>query len=214
MQVQIRPAAHDDLDFVSWVMFTAARSHLERSVWEAMFDRDEAWVRGVLRRVAVSEQPHWCHLSKFRICEVDGQRAGALAGYDPVTEGTDVLTAAMLEAVAAAGDADLDLEAVLARADIADSCTPKKYPGAWGVENVAVVPELRSRGVLDRLMENVLAEGRGRGFGHAQIMVLAGNTRAQKAYERNGFAPCAEYRSVAFEDAFTSPGINLLVRAI
>ena len=214
MNLSIRPASETDLDFVAWVQYTAAKSHLDRSIWELMYGRPEPWIMELLRRTAVSPELHWCHLSKFWICEADGVRAGALAGYDPATEGNDVLTTAMLAAVAAMGDADLDLDAVLRRASIAEGCTPKRHPGAWGVENVAVVEGMRGRGILDRLMAHVLGLGRERGFSRAQIMCLRDNVRALRAYEREGFELCADYRSDEFEQEFSSGGIKLLVQRL
>jgi GNAT superfamily N-acetyltransferase len=212
--VTIRPANADDLEFVVWVMLTAARSHLDRSFWELLYGKPESWVLDLLRRVAVSSEVHWCHLSKFHVAEVDGKRAGALTGFDPETEGTDVLSNAMTAVVGELADESLDFGAVLERAAIADRCTPKRYPGTWGVENVAVAPEMRGRGVLDRLMAHVLDQGRERGFRLAQIMCLAGNVRAQRAYEREGFRLKADYGSDEFETTFGDPGIKLLVQKL
>jgi len=214
MSVTIRPATASDLDFVTWVQFTAAKSHLERCFWGILYDRPDEWIYDLLRRLATSPEIHWCHLSKFWIAEADGTRAGGLAGYDPGTEGTDVLTTAMYAALAAIGDPDLDMEAVARRVAIIDACTPKRYPGTWGVENVAVIPEMRGRGVLDRLMTHVLGLGRERGFRLAQIMCLGGNLRAQRAYEREGFQLRADYRSAEFEEEFGDMGIKLLVQTL
>ena len=65
----IRRAVTEDIPFLSWVMFTAARSHLDTCVWETSFDEAEAGVRDLLERVAQTAQTHWCHGSKFWIAE-------------------------------------------------------------------------------------------------------------------------------------------------
>ncbi len=39
---------------------------------------------------------------------------------------------------------------------------PEHAPGAWIVENVATLPEFRRRGLVDRLVEEMLERGRRR----------------------------------------------------
>ena len=70
MRPRIRRATTEDIPFLGSVMFTAARSHLEKCVWETIFDETEAGVRDLLERVAQTARTHWCHSSNFWIAEV------------------------------------------------------------------------------------------------------------------------------------------------
>lgn len=96
MQIEIRRAGEDDIPFLGWVMFTAARSHLSRCPWSVIFGEAEAGTRQLLERVSRTPAVHWCHVTKFWIAEADGKPAAAMCGFAPATEGTGVLVEAAL----------------------------------------------------------------------------------------------------------------------
>ncbi|MGK5627555.1 GNAT family N-acetyltransferase [Streptomyces sp. URMC 123] len=222
--VTVRRADEGDLDFLVRTMETAARSHLSRGCWEVLLDEPPDRVRGVLRALARSPRPHWCHLSRFWVAEVAGERAGALTAFDPATEGNAALVEQYAELAAAGGDrasagrrSDTRSELTAAervgeRRRVFQSCVPADYPDSWGIENVAVAPRHRGTGVTDALFAHALELGRRRGHEHAQILCLDGNARAQRAWERNGFEVRAEYRGRRFASLFGCPGLKLLVR--
>ena len=214
MSINVRRAKSHDLDFVVQVMLTAAKSHLERCVYEVLFDLDTFQLAELYRRVACSEVAHWCHLSKFWIAEIDNEPAGAMCGYDPSTEGNDSLTDAILPLLVEWGKSEQNLQGIIDRNTIMDSCLPKQFPGAWGVENVAVEPRFRGQRITDHLFEEILAEGRSKGYECAQIMCLNGNRRAEAAWRRAGFELRADYTSRAFQQTFGCPGLKLLVREL
>jgi ribosomal protein S18 acetylase RimI-like enzyme len=86
--------------------------------------------------------------------------------------------------------------------------------GAWVVEHVATRPEFRRRGLVERLVHEMIDRGRERGATTADIGVLIGNDPAQRAYEKCGFAEVEEKRDAAFEAAYGSPGARLLRRGL
>ncbi|MEV4443228.1 GNAT family N-acetyltransferase [Streptomyces sp. NPDC049577] len=195
-------------------MVTAATSHLRRSCWEAIFDEPPGVVAELLGALARSPRPHWCHLSRCWVAEVDGVPAGALTAYDPATEGSDALAAEFAALAARTGRPEgRTLEKALDRGRVFRSCAPADYSDSWAVENVAVLPASRGTGVVDVLLGHALDLGRLRGHEHAQIMCLHGNERAQRAWERNGFEVRADYRGREFRQLFGSAGLKLLVRA-
>ena len=194
-------------------MFTAARSHLEKCVWETIFDETEAGVRDLLGRVAQTARTHWCHGSKFWIAEVDGKAAAALCGFVPETEGSGPLGEAMLDiARSQLSYPEERIGEILQRGAVSMGGMPDDLEEVWGVENVAVLPEYRGLGLADRLFEHVLEEGRSRGFSRAQILCLIGNDPAQRAWERNGFRLQTERRYAAFEELFGCPGGKLFAQ--
>lgn len=213
MSLAIRPATLSDLPFLSWVMYRAAQSHLDTCPWRRILDADEAETRAFLEDVAQSDTAHWCHLSKFRIAEIDGTAAAAMAGFRPRTEGTAVLAETVLNIAAARPDVPpARLERIAGRLGIAALGLPEDQPGTWGIENVAVLPEYRGKGLIDALFAHVLDEGRQQGFRRAQILCLIGNTRGQTAWERNGFAVHSERTSPEFEALIGTPGAKLMLR--
>lgn len=214
MGISIRPARESDLDFLVWVMLTAARSHLARSVWEIIFDRDADWTGEALRTAARSDQPHWCHLDRFWVAQADGAPVAAMSSFDPATEGNDALSAALVPAAMQLGLAPEALPAVLARSEAMEAASPKTFPHSWGAENVAVLPQHRGRGAVEALFEAVYDQGRAAGRDCAQILCLNGNERGLKAWMRNGFELRGDYRSRPCESIFGSPGLKLLVRPL
>lgn len=213
MQVKIRRARKEDIRFLGWVMFTAARSHLAACPWSVIFDELEAGTRDLLERVSQTPAVHWCHVSKFWIAEADGEPAAALCGFTPATEGTDILAeAALTVATQALGYSEDRLAQVGERLMIAMSGLPDDLPDVWGVENVAVLPGYRGKGLIDRLFGRVLDEGREKGLKRAQILCLIGNEPGQRAWERNGFEVLTRKTSAAFENLIGTPGAKLLAR--
>lgn len=218
--ITVRPAVTGDLDFVVWVMETAAKSHLDRCCWEPLLGERTEVTRKILRTLALSPRTHWCHLSRFWVAEAAGagdadpRPVGALTAYDPATDGHSAIG----EQCAALATTDTwpgtaAFEDVFERQRIFQSCLPADYAGSWGIENVAVVPEFRGTGVVEALLDHALELGREQGYACAQVLCLNGNTRAQHTWERAGFEVRADYRGREFEELMGAPGLKLLVQA-
>jgi ribosomal protein S18 acetylase RimI-like enzyme len=210
----VRAARGDDADFLIWAMLTASRSHVPRGVWEYLFDFSEATTRRLLAAIVAGDRPHWCHWSAFHVAEVDGERAAALCGFDPRTQGMHVLKPIVQRIVIDCGVGPADAPAIEARGAVLDSVVPDYAEGAWVIENVATVPAFRRRGLIDALMQHVLAIGRSRGFARAQIAVFIDNTPAQRAYQKNGFAIESERRNPALQAALGFPGLRRLLQTL
>jgi ribosomal protein S18 acetylase RimI-like enzyme len=91
---------------------------------------------------------------------------------------------------------------------------PEHVPNVWIVEHVATKPEFRRRGLVERLIGEILDVGRKRGATVADIGVLIGNDPAQRAYEKCGFEVIDEKRHPDFEAVYGCPGVRSLRRAI
>lgn len=213
-RVQVAAATAADLDLVVEVMAIAARSHLTVSVWERLLDAPADHAAALLRAVARSDEAHWCHLDRFWVATVDGRPAGALSTFDVTTEGNAALTDALVPAIVERVTDEDALAAVLERAAVLASCVPAAYPDAWGIENVAVLPAWRGTGVIDRLLEHALEEGRQAGYTLAQILTLDGNVRARRTWERHGFVARASSTHARFADVYDSAGMTLLARPL
>lgn len=214
MDIQVRPATSDDADFLAWVMLTAARSHLDRGLWDITLNRGQDDCLAFLRELARTKTRSWAHYSSFVVADVDGQTAAALCGYDPIESGTPVLAAAIDEAAKQVGWSDSDVAEIWERFAPVGTCISDDAEGAWIIENVATLARYRRRGLVNRLLENTLETGRARGHRLAQISILIGNTPAQRAYEKIGFLPDQEKRHPDYQATVGVPGMIRLLRIL
>jgi ribosomal protein S18 acetylase RimI-like enzyme len=216
MAVEVRPAAEGDVPFVAWVMQAAARSHLDRSVWEYMLDVDEQRAIDFLASLAVTDAVHLQHHSLFLIAEVDGEPAAAMCAYDLDTQSSSALMPVLPEVAEAHGIAmDDDL---LRRAAVFSSGLVQEWYGPPGrrlvIENVATAPAFRGRGLCDLLLGEWRDRGVERGYPAMQVGVFIGNESARRAYLRAGYALVAEATSPAWEEEIGCPGTELLVQEL
>jgi translation initiation factor 4G len=213
-KLSIVEATREHADFIAWVGLTAFRSHLERGFWDFMLGGDEAHKLRYLEALAKTEQQHWAHYSPFIVAEVDGRPASALCGYLEEELGGPTLRMAMVEANERTGTTEGESAAGFERAMSIMNVVPEHAPGAWIVENVATLPEFRRKGLVDRLMEEILERGRRRGATVSDISVFIGNDGAQRAYEKCGFEVIAEKRDPEFESVYRTPGTRTLRRSL
>ena len=212
--IALREATEDDVDFLTWVMLTASRSHLERGIWEYLNDQGEAETRTFLRALALTETVHIFHHSLFLVAEVDGVPAAGMCAYDSSTQGFGVVGSVMPGASAAAGVRTDDPEFGRRLGVMMEGFAHKVElpPVVWTIENVATKPEFRRRGLVDALLTEHLARGRARGYTHASIGVYLGNEAARAAYRKAGF----EVVSTALSDGWAAeigcPGTELLLQ--
>lgn len=210
----IRPARIEDRSFLVEVMRLAATSHLPHCVWDVLFGLPAERVDALLASLAVSEKPHWCHLSRFHIAEREGERVGALSGFEPASEGTDAVAAELLALVGPFGLSEDALARVRSHAANLQRGTPPPVTNTWGIENVAVLPKYRGGGVVDALLDHVFAVGADRGCHAAQVLSLNGNTRAERTWLRHGFEVVTDYRDRSFEQVYGTAGMRLYLRSL
>jgi translation initiation factor 4G len=212
--VKIVEARPEHAPFIAWVMLTAARSHLDVGMWDLVSGGSEAETLRLLEALCTTEELHFTHYSLYLIAEVDGRPAAGLSGYIESENGTHTLMAAMPEANRAVGRSEENLVAGWVRAGSIARVNPPHDSSTWVVEHVATRPEYRRQGLIDRLLGEIVERGRARGATVADIGVLMGNDRAQRAYEKAGFSAVWEQRDAEFEAAYKCPGIRLLRRGI
>jgi ribosomal protein S18 acetylase RimI-like enzyme len=211
MDVQIRSARPEDGSFLARVMLISGRAHVKRGIWEVILGGAEEESLTFLKQLSVSITPHLFHHSCFLIAEAEGRPVAGLGGYDPRVLGYPALRQAVVEASQKMGFSGPDQEA-MKRSERVLCCIPEEVPGAWIVDSVATLPEFRRKGIVDRLLEEILEKGRKQGFRLAQINMYIGNIPAQKAYEKHGFKVVDEKRHPDFEAEIGSPGMMRLLR--
>jgi ribosomal protein S18 acetylase RimI-like enzyme len=213
-EVKIVEARREHVPFIAWVMLAAARSHLPVGMWDLFSGGTEAETLRFLEALATTGDSHWAHYSLFLVAEVGGRPASALAGYIDEKDGTHTLVPAVAAANAAVGRSEDELAAGWMRAASIAKVSPEHDPSTWIVEHVATAPEFRRQGLIDRLLAAVLERGRERGATVADVGVLIGNDRAQRAYEKAGFRVIDEKLDAEFEAAYKCPGVRGLRQAL
>ncbi|MFP6662728.1 MAG: GNAT family N-acetyltransferase [Deltaproteobacteria bacterium] len=210
MEITTRDAREDDAEFIAWVQLIAARSHLPIGFWDLLFSGDDdqriAELAAVVRAPALS----FCHWSRFRIAEVDGVAAAGLSGYEPAIATDDDLIMALTQAGEARHWSDDFLGTLGERSLPVLTCVESTPEDHWVVEWVATREAYRGRGLVRRLLTEMLERGQERGFQKAQISVMIGNDPAQRAYESVGFRPHDDKTSDEFQTAIGSPGLRRL----
>jgi len=214
LDVKLVEARQDHVAFLAWVMLTAFRSHLERGMWDFFVGGTDDEGLRFLEALAVTETRHWGHYSNFIVAEVDGKPGSALCGYFDADCGGPAFVRGVTEASRAIGRTEEDNRAGWQRADSIAHCHIERAEGAWIVENVATLPELRRRGLVDHLLSEILERGRRRGAAVAEIGVFIGNDPAQRAYEKAGFVVVGEKCHPDFEAVYKCPGARLLRRSL
>jgi len=207
MSVSTRRATERDIPFLGEVVLLASRSHLPKGVWDHALPDDDLR-RRFLEQLLVTGKASWCHWSKFRVAEVDGVPAAAMSGY--AEDEPDMLAedAAMTQAFGNIGIAPERQDTVFERIAPFLTCLMPPIGTPWIIEWVATLAPYRRRGLVDRLLREMLDEGRKRGRRRGQIMVIAGNVSAQRAYERVGFLVHEARYTPAFEAFIGARGLH------
>nr|WP_240966775.1 GNAT family N-acetyltransferase [Nodosilinea sp. P-1105] len=170
-----------------------------------------------------TDASNWGNVSDFVVLEAQGKPMAAAAGYVPNPEDYGPLRLSCLDAIAQELDWSTATTAMfrdrylgLFGGDVKPFFLTPYAP--WIIENVAVLPEARGRGLGKALLKAVLEEGRTQEHSHAGIMVINGNDRARHTYESVGFKPYqtfyADYFSEQFNIEFpgvTKFGLNLSI---
>ncbi len=179
LDVSIIDAREEHVPFIAWVQLTAFRSHLPKGMWDFFVGGSEEDTLRFLEALATTETKHWCRYQGFIIAEVSGTPAAAMTGYFEAESSFDKGVA---EACRAIGMAQDDINAGWTRAGTIALVNTAHAPGSWITENVATKPEFRRRGLVDRLLAEMMERGRSRGATIAEIGVFIGNDNAQRAY--------------------------------
>lgn len=206
MTLTIRDATPDDAALIAWVQVAASRSGTPLGFWDLALPGADEPREQLIADIARSGKPHFADLSGFLVAELDGKPAGALSGYAPTDKKLGHFIGALNEALERNGWSEAHRKLLGMRIVPCLKCFSETPDDRWIVEWVALRPEARGKGVAAELLAAILARGRAAGFGKAQITYLFGNTPAERAYERAGFAKQDEKRAPEFEAVFGRPG--------
>jgi ribosomal protein S18 acetylase RimI-like enzyme len=211
MEFNIRKAQAEDGVFLADMIMMAGRNHISRAILEYLLGGKPNDCMSFLQMLLITQTPHLFHHSCYMIAEDSGGPVAVMGGYDPLVKGYHAFHVAVSEVSPILGWSVAEQNLVKERTDKLVPCMPQIADGAWVVDRVSTKPELRRQGAASRLLEEILAEGRGMGFGKAQVNVFIGNEPAIKLFEKAGFAVVEEKTDEFFDKMIGAPGmVNLL----
>jgi ribosomal protein S18 acetylase RimI-like enzyme len=211
---RIVDATREHIPLIAWVVLMSHRSQLPRGMWDFMLGEDEEYKLRYLEAWVDTDLMHWGHWSLFKVAEVDGVPAAALCGYPADDMSVETVIRATAMTYNKFGVPMQEAAAAWERARAVERIEIAHAPGAWVVEHVATRPDFRRRGLVDRLIAEILQRGLERGHRLSEIGLFIGNERAQQAYTKAGFEVAEEKRDPEFEAVYGCPGGLLMRRAI
>ena len=209
----VRPAREADSAFLAWVILAATRSHLPKGWFDIALALPETETLKFIEGLTRTEARSWWHWSRFFVAETEGFPVGALCAFRS-GDGYPLSQPAMAEVTEAQGWSEADVSAMWERAAYMFTCAMDSHDDRWAIENVAVRPAFRGRGIARQMVEHSAEKGREAGFTTAQISVMIGNLAARRAYEAAGFSLAEENRHPDFELVAGSPGLWRLTREL
>ena len=210
-----RPATTADIPFLARIEYEASLPPLNQCFWEELLQGTGTSALPFIAAKLKAAASNWGNVSDFLVLSEQDQPVAAAAGYVPNPDDYCPLRLSRLGAIAdelhwspatAAAFRDRYLE--LWGGDLRpDFLTPQ---APWIIENVAVLPEARGRGLGKALLNALLQEGKSQQHSHAGIMVINGNDAARHTYESIGFKPYQTFYSHYFSDQVDMefPGIT------
>jgi GNAT superfamily N-acetyltransferase len=210
-----RKATIADIPFLTQIEYEASLPPLNHCFWEDLLEGTGTTALEFIEAELRTDASNWGNVSDFIVLEEQGKPVAAAAGYVPNPKDYCPLRLSRLDAIAqelgwssttASGFCDRYLG--LFGGDMKPFFLTPQAP--WIIENVAVLPEARGRGLGKALLKAVLEEGRSQGHSHAGIMIINGNDRARHTYESVGFKPYQTFYADYFLDQFNIefPGVT------
>lgn len=210
-----RKATPADIPFLVQIEYEASLPPSNQCFWEVLLQGTGTTAMQFIEAELRTNASNWGSVGDFLILEEQGRPVAAAAGYTPNLADYCPLRLSRLEAIARElgwskstvtlfRDRYLELFA----GDLQPFFLTPQAP--WIIENVAVLPEARGRGLGKLLLQALLAEGRSQQHTHAGIMVINGNERARRTYEAVGFKPYQTFYADYFLEQFNIefPGIT------
>lgn len=213
--LNIRKARISDIPFLASIEYEASLPPLNYCFWDDFLQGTGTSALQFIEAKLQTDASNWGSVSDFSILEEDGKPVAAAAGYTPNAEDYCPFRRSCLAKLA--DRLNWSAEVATAFGDRYEQfwgnnsrplfLTPQ---APWIIENVAVIPEARGRGLGKILLKAVLEEGRSQQHSHAGITIVNGNDAARHTYESIGFKPYQTFHADYFSQQFNIdfPGIT------
>lgn len=186
-----RKATIADIPFLARIEYEASLPPLNHCFWEDVLQSTGTGALQFIEAMLRAGASNWGDVADFLILEEQGKPVAA-AGYTPNPENYCPLRLSDLDKIAQnlnwskeTASAFEDRYIQFWGGDLRPFFLTPQAP--WIIENVAVLPEARGRGLGKVLLRALLEEGRSQHHSHAGIMIINGNDVARHTYESVGF---------------------------
>jgi len=211
MEMVIRPATAADAGPIAYAAYLAGRGHCQASTYDLMVPgRPGPTAERIylIKRLIEAETVCWLHYSHYYVAEVDGRVAASVGSFRAIDSGNVAFVAALRET----GWTDEEIARMSIDVRVYTRVEPPVTRDAWMIENAAVLPPFRRRGLMTALLETVIDEGRSSGQRKALLACHMGNEAARRLYERAGFEISGQLTDHEFEVVFGCPGMWQMTR--
>jgi ribosomal protein S18 acetylase RimI-like enzyme len=198
----VRDAGAGDAEFLAQVSLLASRAHVGWGMYDVVLGLPDDELLRYLEQLTATRAEFFHHFRRRLVGEVDGEAAGAIAGFVNDEASRNAFVPALLEVFGGDG-----LESIAERRAPWLTCAIDPPEGAWVIELVATLPAFRGKGLSAALLDASLERGRAAGCREAVITYEIGNEPAAAAYRKAGFRFVGERRDPAFERTFRVPGL-------
>lgn len=210
-----RKATIADIPLLAKIEYEASLPPLNHCFWEDILQGTETDALQFIEAMLRAGASNWGDVTDFLILEAQEKPVAAAAGYTPNPENYCPLRLSCLDKIAQnlnwskeTASAFEDRYIQFWGGDLRPFFLTPQAP--WIIENVAVLPEARGRGLGKALLRALLEEGRSQQHSHAGIMIINGNDTARHTYESIGFKPYQTFHADYFSDQFNIefPGVT------
>lgn len=189
-----RKATIADIPNLAQVIYEASLPPMDYCYWEDILAGTNTSALIFLAATLRTNAYNWGNVSDFIVLEEQGKFVAAAAGYAPNKENYCPLHLDNLDQIATELGWNKEVTNLFydhylqywGGNNQPDFLIPQ---APWIIENVAVLPHARGRGLGKVLLKALLEEGRSHQYSHAGIMVINGNDGARHVYESIGFKP-------------------------
>lgn len=211
-----RKATIADIPFLARVEYEASLPPLNQCFWESLLPGTGTDGLQFIEAKLRVDGSNWGNVTDFVILEEQGRPVAAAAGYTP-SSSEDYCPLRLSQLNKIAQELNWSEETTTAFRDRylafwGGDCHPffLTPQAPWIIENVAVLPQARGRGLGKVLVKALLEEGRSQQHAYAGIMVINGNDAARRTYESIGFQPYQAFYAQYFAQQFNLefPGIT------
>jgi ribosomal protein S18 acetylase RimI-like enzyme len=202
-----RKAAIADIPNLAQIIYEASLPPTNHCYWEDILVGTNTSALIFLEATLRTDTYNWGCVSDFIVLEEQGKFVAAAAGYVPNPENYCPLQLDNLDKIAAELHWNKEVTNLFHEQYLQywgsneqpDFLTPQ---APWIIENVAVMPNARGRGLGKVLLKALLEEGRSQQYSHAGIMIINGNDVARRTYESIGFKPYKTFHAEYFISNF------------
>jgi ribosomal protein S18 acetylase RimI-like enzyme len=177
------PATESHIGVIKQIIDLAERSGSPFFPLQSLFDLDAEQTEALMEALIHESGSYYCW-KKFWLLQVGGEVVGGCAAWiEEAGFGGDLIVTELV--------ADLFgffyIEKAAHRLNLLRALSLPREPGTLQLDSIAIFPSHQGQGLVQYLLENVMAFYCRQGIRNVQIQLVGANERAFRAYQKLGF---------------------------